>query len=184
MSDIIKDTELKMQKAIDALKKKLAGVRTGRASSGLVSSLQVEYYGAKVPLQQLANIAVPEPRTIAITPFDKGAAKDIEKAIQMSDLGISPNSEGGVIRINLPQLTEERRKELGKHVKKESEEAKVAIRNIRREAMDILKKQKEAKELSEDAEKMKEQELQKLTDKEVDGIDKVLQAKEKEIMEV
>lgn len=184
MADIIQEAEQKMQKALEALKKKMSGIRTGRASTGLVSSLLVEYYGAKVPLQQIANIGVPEPRTISITPYDKNAIKDIEKAIQISELGINPSSEGGIVRVNIPALTEERRKDLTKVVKKEAEEAKVSIRNIRREAMDHLKKEKEAKKLPEDAEKTSEEKLQKLTDRETQQVEAVLQAKEKEIMEV
>jgi ribosome recycling factor len=184
MADIIKDTEAKMKKAIEVLKQKYAAVRTGRASSALVEHLKVEYYGAQVPLQQLAGISVPEAHTIAIQAYDKGAVKEIEKAIQKSELGINPRTEGGIIRLNLPPLTEERRKDLVKLVKKEAEEAKVVIRSIRREAMDQLKASKDKKEISEDIEKIKEEEAQKLTDRETAEIDKVLAAKEKEIMEV
>jgi len=184
MADIIKDAEAKMKKAIEVLRQKYAAVRTGRASAALVEHLKVEYYGAQVPLQQLAGISVPEAHTIAIQAYDKGAVKEIEKAIQKSELGINPRTEGGIIRLNLPPLTEERRKDLVKLVKKEAEEAKVVIRNLRREAMDQLKASKDKKEISEDIEKIKEEEAQKLTDRETAEIDKVLAAKEKEIMEV
>jgi len=184
MIDFIKEAEAKMKKSLEALKQKYAAVRTGRASPALVEHLHVEYYGAQVPLLQLAGISVPEPRTISIQPYDKGAVKEIEKAIMKSDLGLNPRTDAGVIRLNLPPLTEERRKELVKLVKKEAEEAKVVVRNIRREAMEHLKAAKEKKELAEDAEKAKEEELQKLTDRETVEIDKSLAAKEKEIMEV
>ncbi len=184
MADAIKDAEAKMKKATEVLKQKYSAVRTGRASPALVEHLRVEYYGAQTPLQQLAGISVPEAHTISIPPYDKGAVKDIEKAILKSELGVTPRVDGGIIRLNLPPLTEERRKELVKLVKKEAEEAKVIIRNIRREAMEGLKASKDKKELSEDIEKVKEEEAQKLTDREISEIDKVLAAKEKEILEV
>ena len=184
MTDIIKDTEAKMKKAIDVLKQKYSAVRTGRASAALVEHLKVEYYGAQTPLQQLAGISVPEAHTITIQAYDKGAVKDIEKAIQKSELGVTPKTEGGVIRLNLPPLTEERRKELVKVVKKESEEAKVILRNIRREGIDAIKAGKDKKEITEDIAKMKEDEIQKLVDRETLEIEKVLAAKEKEIMEI
>jgi len=184
MGDPIKEAEVKMKKTLDALRQKYAAVRTGRATPALVEHVHVEYYGAQTPLRQLASISVPESRTIAIQPYDKNAAKDIEKAILKSDLGINPKIDGGIIRLNLPPLTEERRKDLVKLVKKEAEEAKITIRNIRREAMEQLKASKGSKELSEDVEKMKEEEAQKLTDREIAEIDKILAAKEKEIMEV
>jgi len=184
MIDFTKEAEAKMKKSLEALKQKYAAVRTGRASPALVEHLHVEYYGTQVPLQQLASISVPEPRTINIQAYDKGAVKEIEKSILKSDLGLNPRVDGGMIRLNLPSLTEERRKELVKLVKKEAEESKVGVRNIRREAMEQAKTAKEKKELAEDAEKTKEEELQKLTDRETAEIDKILAAKEKEIMEV
>jgi len=184
MSDAVKDAEAKMNKAIEALRKNLAGVRTGRASPALVDHLLVEYYGAPTPLQQLAGISVPESRTIKITPYDKTAAGDIEKALLKSNLGITPKMEAGVVILNLPSLTEERRKELVKMIKKEAEESKVALRNVRREAMDLLKAAKEKKELSEDLHKSKEEELEKLITHKSLEIDKVIAGKEKEIMEV
>ncbi len=184
MADILKDAEAKMKKAIDVLKQKYAAVRTGRASPALVEHLKVEYYGAQVPLQQLAGISVPEAHTIALQPYDKGAVKEIEKAIQKSELGVTPKTDAGVIRIILPPLTEERRKDLVKMIKKEAEEAKVVIRNLRREAMEMLKVSKEKKEITEDIEKLKEEEAQKITDREILEADKAALLKEKEIMEV
>ncbi|MFA4905777.1 MAG: ribosome recycling factor [Candidatus Margulisiibacteriota bacterium] len=184
MSDAVKDAEVKMNKALEALKKSLASVRTGRASPTLVEHLIVEYYGAPTPLQQLAGISVPESRTIKITPYDKSAAGEIEKAILKSNLGVTPKVEAGVVILNLPSLTEERRKELVRIIKKDAEESKVSLRNVRREAMDLLKAAKEKKELSEDLHKIKEEELEKLTTHKIQEIDKQLIAKEKEIMEV
>lgn len=184
MNDSIKSSEQKLKKTIDDCKRKLAAIRTGRASPALVENIAVEYYGTSVPIKQLAGISVPESRSIRIQPYDKNALKDIEKAILKSDLGITPKNEGGVIHLNLPQLTEERRKELTKVIKHLGEEHKVSLRNIRREVMDALKKQKGSGELSEDAEKKKEQELQKLIDKYVKDIDSIIDSKHKEIMEV
>lgn len=184
MSDAVKDAEGKMNKALEALKKSLASVRTGRASPTLVDHLIVEYYGAPTPLQQLAGISVPESRTIKITPYDKSAAGEIEKAILKSNLGVTPKMDAGVVILNLPPLTEERRKELVKMIKKDAEESKVSLRNVRREAMDLLKSAKEKKELSEDLHKIKEEELEKLTTHKIQEIDKQIIAKEKEIMEV
>jgi len=180
MADPIKDTEAKMKKAIEVLKQRYAAVRTGRATPALVEHLQVEYYGSKVPLRQIASISVPEPRTISIQPFDKTAAKEIERAISASDLGVTPKNDGGIVRLNLPQLNEERRKELVKVVKKEAEEAKVVIRNLRREGIEGLKALKEAEDLT----KKKEEDIQKMTDRESAETDKLLALKEKEIMEV
>ncbi len=173
-----------MAKALDSLKKKYSAIRTGRASPSLVDGLMVEYYGTSCPLKQLASIAVPESRTITIQPFDKTALKDIEKAIQKSNLGINPKNEGGRIILSLPQLTEERRKELTKVVKTEAEGAKVSMRNIRREILDDLKKKKASKELSEDAYKNQEGAVQKIIDKFSRQIDETMAAKEKEILEV
>jgi len=184
MSDIIKDHEVKMKKAIEAFKKNLAGVRTGRASPGLVENIMVEYYGSQMPIKQLAGISVPEPRQLVIQPYDKGALQPMEKAITKSELGISPKVEGGILRLMLPPLNEERRRDLIKMLKKDSEESKVSIRNIRREAMDALKTSKDKKEITEDIEKVKEAELQKITDREIAEIDKLLAVKEKEVLEV
>lgn len=184
MSDAVQDAESKMKKGVENTQKKFAGIRTGRANPSLLDPVMVDYYGTLVPLKQLANISIPEPRMIVVQPYDKGAMKDIERGIQKSDLGLSPMVDGGIIRLPLPALTEERRRDLVKVVKKESEEGKVAIRNIRRDAMDALKKMKDKKELSEDVAKTKEDQLQKLTTRYTEEIDKLLAAKEKEIMEV
>ena len=184
MEDAIKTAETKFKKAIEVLKKNYAALRTGRASPALLDHVLVDYYGTKVPLKQLAGISIPEPRTITITPYDKNAIKDIERAILTSDLGLPPKTEAGIIRLNLPQLTEERRKEQVKIVKKEAEEAKVSIRNVRREAMEALKKDKNKGVLSEDQERMKEEETQKLVKKYTEEIDRIMAQKEKEIMEV
>ena len=173
-----------MKKSLEALKKTFASIRTGRASPSLLDHLNVEYYGTVVPLKQLANISVPEPRSIMIQPYDKNSVKDIEKAIQKSDLGLNPNSEGGVIRLNIPQPTEERRTELVKLVKKESENGKVSIRNIRKDILIEIKTRSEKEKWSEDRKKREEEELQKLTDKHIAEIDKVLSTKESEIMSI
>jgi ribosome recycling factor len=184
MQDVLKDSESRMQKAIEALKKNFAAVRTGRANPALLDHIQVEYYGANVPLKQLAAISAPEPRVLLVTPYDKGASAGIEKALLTSDLGVNPKREGDVIRLVLPEPSEERRRELVKVVKKEAEDAKIAVRNVRREAIEVLKKQKSSKEISEDVEKMQDKKIQELTDKYCAEIDKLLAAKEKEIMEV
>ncbi|NQU17264.1 MAG: ribosome recycling factor [Candidatus Saganbacteria bacterium] len=184
MEAIIKSTEEKMQKSIESLKMKFSGVRTGRASPALVENLMVDYYGSPCALKSLANIGIPENRTITIQPYDKSALKDIEKAVQKSSLGINPKNEGGRIILSLPQPTEERRRELTKVVKSSAEEAKVALRNIRRDVMDELKKKKTNKELSEDAEKLQEAEVQKVLKKFTDQIDAATAAKQKEILEV
>ena len=145
MQDAVKESEAKMKKAIEVLKKNFVAVRTGRANPALLDHINVDYYGAPVPLKQLASISVPESRQLLISPFDKNSAQESEKAILTSDLGINPRREAGVIRLMLPDMSEERRKQLVKVIKKESEDAKVAIRNVRREANDALKKQKNEK---------------------------------------
>jgi len=184
MQDAVKESETKMLRAIEVLKRNFAGVRTGRANPSLLDHVNVNYYGAAVPLKQLASVSVPEPRQLLITPYDKNASPEIEKAILTSDLGINPKREAGVIRLMLPEPSEERRKELVKKVKKEAEEAKVAVRNVRREANESLKKQKSGKEITEDDEKVLDKKIQDLTNKYCAEIDKLLSAKEKEIMEV
>ena len=184
MSEVLKESETKMQKGIEALKRSFAGVRTGRANPALLDHVRVNYYGSQVPLKQLAQVAVPEPRMIVVTPYDKNAAQEIEKAILTSDLGINPKREAGLIRLVLPELSEERRKDLVKLIKKESEEGKVEIRNIRREAIEKLKKMKGGREITEDDEKVQDKKVQELTDKYIAEIEKLLAAKEKEIMEV
>lgn len=183
------DQELKkrindrMSKAIDALKKDLASVRTGRASLALLDGIMVNYYDTLTPLQQLASLSIPESRQIAIQPWDTKIIPEIEKAILKSDLGLTPTNDGKTIRINIPPLTEERRKQLVKAVKKKAEETKVAIRNIRRDIIDDLKKMEKEKHLSEDDVKRSQDEIQKITDLYINKVDEVLSFKEKEIME-
>jgi ribosome recycling factor len=184
MDDVLKESEAKMQKASEILKKNFSAVRTGRAHPALLDHVQVEYYGSKVPLKQLGQISAPEPRMLVITPYDKNASQAIEKAILSSDLGINPKNEGGLIRLTMPELSEERRKDLIKIIKKETEEAKIGMRNVRRDAIEVLKKQKADKKITEDSEKMQDKKVQELIDKYSAEVDKLLAAKEKEIMEV
>ena len=174
----------KMTKTIEALKNQFATVRAGRANAGVLDQISVEYYGVETPLNQVGTISVPDPRTITIQPWDNSLLKGIEKAIQASDLGINPQNDGKLIRLTFPQLTEERRKELVKQVKKYGEDGKVAIRNIRRDAMDDFKALKKANELTEDDLKTAEKELQKLTDDFIKEVDNVTAAKEKELYEI
>lgn len=174
----------RMNGAVDALKKEFSGIRTGRASLGLLDGMAIDYYGTMTQIQQLANLSVPEPRQIVIQPWEQKIIPDIEKAIMKSDLGLTPMNDGKVIRINIPALTEERRKQLVKVVKKRAEEGKVAVRNIRRDANEDLKKLEKDKHLSEDDAKKEHDEIQKLTDAFIRKIDEVLEHKEKEIMEV
>lgn len=184
IKESLKETETRMKGAIQALEEDLAGVRTGRASPALVERLQVEYYGADVPLVQLASISVPEPRSLLIRPFDATSLKAIERGIMASDLGLTPNNDGKVIRLNLPVLTEERRRDLVKHTHVRLEESRVAVRNIRRDLIKDLREFEKEKLISEDDLKHAEDELQKLTDKYIQQIDHVGMMKEKEIMEV
>ena len=171
----------KMGKTIEVLKSQYATVRAGRANAAVLDQITVEYYGVDTPLNQVGTISVPDPRTITIQPWDSSLLKGIEKAIQASDLGINPQNDGKLIRLSFPQLTEERRKELVKQVKKYGEDGKVAIRNIRRDAMDDFKALKKANELTEDDLKNAEKELQKLTDEYIKEVDNVTAAKEKEL---
>ncbi|MCT8139851.1 ribosome recycling factor [Anaerobacillus sp. CMMVII] len=182
--EVIKVTEEKMNKAIDALKRELVTLRAGRANPAILDKIQVEYYGALTPLNQLASITVPEARLLVIQPYDKTSLSDIDRAIQKSDLGLSPSNDGTVLRIMIPPLTEERRRDLVKLVKKYAEEAKVAVRNIRRDANDELKKLQKDGELTEDELRRSTDDVQKLTDKEIVKVDEVAATKEKEIMEV
>lgn len=184
MQSVLKDCETKMNKAISSLEKEFSRLRTGRAATGLVEDVLVDYYGTLTPLNQLASISVPDSRTIAIQPWDRNAFSSVEKAIMKSDLGLNPVNDGKVIRINIPPLTEERRRDLVKLAKKYAEDAKVAIRNIRREANDAIKKMKNSKELTEDEMHKGQDEVQKLTDSYVEKCDHVLEIKEKEIMEI
>ena len=162
----------------------MASIRAGRANPAILDKITVEYYGVQTPLAQVGTISVPEARTIIVQPWDVSVLKEIEKAILASDIGINPNNDGKVIRLNFPPLTEERRKELNKSVSKRGEEAKVAIRNIRRDSLEQFKKQKKANEITEDDLKDLEDQIQKLTDRFVKNIDTIVTAKEKEIMEV
>ena len=183
-TDIFSETEHRMQQAVESLQRELAAIRTGRPSPALVERLIVEYYGAPTPLQQLAAIHVADAHTITIQPWDKKALADIERAIQKSDLGLNPNNNGDVIRLNIPALTEERRKDLVKVLRKKVDEAKVAVRNVRRDAHDKLREQEKAKQISEDDLKRSTERLQKLTDKYIAEMDTVSQGKEREILEV
>lgn len=184
IKDILKDAETRMQGAIHALSDDLGGIRTGRATPALVEKLPVEYYGAPTPLMQLASISVPEPRSLMIKPFDPTTMKSIERAILSSELGLNPNNDGKAIHLNLPPLTEERRRDLVKHVHGRLEEARVAVRNIRRDLHNDMRDFEKEKLISEDELERGENELQKLTDRYVEEVNKHGQAKEKEIMEV
>ncbi len=179
-----KDFKERMGKSIDSLKNELNRVRTGRASIALLDGIKVEYYGTLTPLNQVATLAVPESRLITIQPWDASIIGEIEKAILKSELGLVPTSDGKVIRISIPQLTEERRKELVKVVKRLGENAKIAVRNIRRDANDFVKKKEKEKEISQDELKKNQEEIQKMTDDFIAEIDKLVAAKEKEIMEI
>ncbi len=184
IKETIKEAETRMKGAVQSLEEELTGIRTGRASPALVERLQVEYYGAPVPLVQLASISVPDPRALLIRPFDATSLKAIERGILASDLGLTPNNDGKVIRLNLPPLTEERRRDLVKVVHNRLEEARISIRNIRRDLIKDLREFEKEKMISEDDLKKAEEELQKLTDKFIQQIDSIGQHKEKEIMEV
>jgi ribosome recycling factor len=181
---LLKDAETRMHGAIQSLSDDLAGIRTGRASPALVEKLPVEYYGAPTPLMQLASISVPEPRALMIKPFDVSSLKEIEKAIRASDLGLNPNSDGKVIHLNLPPLNEERRHELVKQMHHRLEEARIAVRNIRRDLHNDLRDYEKEKMITEDELERGEEDLQKLTDKFIEDIGKHGHNKEKEIMEV
>ena len=174
----------KMKKTIDVLQENLSTVRAGRANPAILNKINVEYYGVPTPLTQVASVSIPEARMIVIQPWDANILKDIEKEIAKSDIGIMPNNDGKVIRLNFPELTEERRKEIVKTVKKMGEDSKVAIRTIRRDALDFAKNLKKNNEISEDELKGEEDNVQKITDKFVDEIDKIVAAKEKEVMQV
>lgn len=184
LQDIQKDASTRMSKSLDALRKELAKIRTGRAHPSLLEHVQVDYYGSDVPISQAANVVVEDARTLAVTPFDKSMIGTIEKAIMTSDLGLNPTTAGTVIRIPLPPLTEERRRDLGKVVHQEGESAKIAIRNIRRDANGSMKDLLKEKEISEDDERRGETEIQQLTDLHVGKVDEIVAEKEKELMEI
>ena len=183
MNERLKAYDDKMQKTMKSLDSELGTIRAGRANPKVLDRIMVDYYGSPTPLQQVGNISVPEPRLIQIQPWEKKMIREIEKAIQMSDLGINPTNDGSVIRLVFPELTEERRKELAKDVKKKGEAAKVAVRNIRRDGNDAFKKLK-GSEVSEDEIKNLEEELQKITDKYIKEVDKAVDVKSKEVMTV
>jgi ribosome recycling factor len=184
LNDVYKEAEARMKGAIQALEEDLSGIRTGRASPALVERIQVEYYGVSTPLVQLATISVPEPRMLLIRPFDSTSLKAIERAILASDLGLTPNNDGKTIRLILPPLTEERRRELVKVVHNRVEEARVAARNVRRDSIRDLRELQQEKLISEDELQKGEAELQKITDRYIEEINKIGERKEKEIMEI
>jgi ribosome recycling factor len=181
---VMDDCADKMHKAVTHLQSEFAAVRTGRASSVLVEKLKVDYYGSEVPLQQLAGFGVPEPRVLVITPYDKGALKSIEKAIQQSDLGVNPSNDGTIIRLNFPELTEDRRKEFVKMVKHRAEEGRVAVRNVRRQARHELEALQKDGEIGEDDLDRAEKELEKRTHEVIAEIDRLLEHKEAELLEI
>ncbi len=184
VDDLFGDADRRMQKAIEVLKQDLAAIRTGRASAALVDRITVDYYGTPTPVNQVATISVPEARLLVIQPWDRKMLVDIEKAIQKSDLGINPSNDGQVIRLAIPALNEERRRDMVKNVHKKLDEHKVAIRNIRRDAHDKLRDREKKKEISEDELKRSTERLQKLTDRFIEEMDKIGKAKELEILEV
>ena len=184
MNELIKNTEEKMGKSIDALDREYKSIRAGRANAAVLDRVNVDYYGVPTPVQQMAAISVPEPRTLLITPWDKSTLKDIEKAILTSEIGINPQNDGICIRLNFPPLTEERRRELAKDVRKMAEDSKVAIRSVRRDAIEKLKAMRKANEITEDDQAAGEKEVQDLTDKFCKEIDQRTEKKEKEIMEI
>ena len=181
---LLSQNEEKMDKTIEVLKRDLASIRTGRASTSLLDRVMVEYYGAPTPVKQVANVSAPEPRLITIVPWERKILGDIERAILKSDLGLNPNNDGTMIRLEIPQLTEDRRKELSKKVSKVAEDSKVVIRNLRRDANEAIKKMEKKKEITEDESKEGQTNIQKLTDKKIKVIDEIKVKKEKEVMEV
>ncbi|HEH7961415.1 TPA: ribosome recycling factor [Staphylococcus pseudintermedius] len=184
MKEIIQDAKTRMKKSTENLSRELAQINAGRANSNLLAGVQVDYYGAPTPVQQLASINVPEARLLVVSPYDKTSLADIEKAIIAANLGVNPTSDGDVIRIMVPALTEERRKEIVKEVKKTGENAKVSIRNIRRDANDTLKRQEKDGDISEDELRNRSDEVQKITDSSIKEIDQLVADKEKDIMSV
>lgn len=184
INDIIKDTDQHMDKSVIALNHEFTTVRTGRASGALLENIMVDYYGAQTPLLQIASVSTPEPQLLVVSPYDRSALANIEKAIQASDLGLNPSNDGTIIRLPFPPLNEERRRELAKVCKAYAEEARVAVRNIRRDSNDKLKKMEKASEISQDDLHRAEEEIQKVTDRHTAAIDEALKRKEAEIMEV
>ena len=184
MNPILTASDEHMKKTFDKMKADFSTVRTGRASTALLENIRVEYYGAMTPLNQLATVAAPEPRALEIRPWDKGALQPIERAIHQSNLGLTPNNDGSIIRLQMPLMTEERRKDLIKVVRKMAEEFRIAVRNERRDAVERFKKMEKAKEITEDDRKSGEQDIQKMTDAYVKKIDEYLASKERDILEV
>lgn len=184
IDEILLEAEENMDKSVESAKEAFAGIRTGQASSAMFANILVDYYGAPTPLQQLASIAIPEPRTVMISPYDQGAKREIETALRNSDLGVNPSDDGHVIRVNLPALTEERRRDYVKLAKQRAEDARVAVRNIRRKAKDQIDAAVKDGEVGEDEGTRAEKELEALTKKHIDTIDAVLAAKESELLEV
>ncbi|MDI6813465.1 MAG: ribosome recycling factor [Desulfitobacteriaceae bacterium] len=184
IQDVLKDSEERMKKAIEALRKEYGSIRAGRANPSMLDKVMVDYYGTPTPINQLANISVPEPRSLLLQPWDRSTLPAIEKAIMKSDLGLNPSSDGSVVRLLIPALTAEKRTELVKSLKKKAEEARVAVRNVRRDANDHLKKLEKEHKASEDEVKRAQDGLQKTTDKFIKEIDHILDVKEKEITEI
>lgn len=182
--NVLSNAEARMSKAIDSLKREFSVLRTGRASGALLDNIQVDYYGMPSPINQMAQVTVPEPRQLVIKPYDKSMLQAIERAINEANIGLTPNNDGEVIRLNVPALTEERRRELAKKVKGFAEDAKVAIRNVRRDANDELKKLQKNGEITEDALKGYTEDVQKLTDKKIKEVDATADEKEKDIMSI
>lgn len=184
MEEIISSSKEKMEKSISVLKEDLQTVRAGRANPNMLAKVTVEYYGTQTPITQIAGISVPEPRLLQVSPYDKSALAAIEKAIIAADLGLNPNNDGNLIRISIPQLTEDRRKELVKQVQKMGEDTKISIRNIRRDSNDSIKKEEKDASISEDDSKRLQDEIQKITDSTIKKVDDVIKTKEEEIMEI
>ncbi|MBD3169087.1 MAG: ribosome recycling factor [candidate division Zixibacteria bacterium] len=184
MNDVLKDAESRMKKSIESLKSEFNSIRIGKATPALLDNIRVEYYGTNVPLNQVSNISAPEPRLLVIQPWEKDMVAEVNKAIQKSELGLNPSVDGQIIRIPIPPLSEERRKETAKLVKKTGEEGKIAIRNIRRDANDTLKSAEKEKEISEDEMRKGFDRVQELTDKYTAKVDEMIESKEKEVMEV
>ena len=184
MKEVVKQFEKKMAKSIEVLQEDFASIRAGRANPHLLDKIKVDYYGTPTPIQQVGNISVPEARIILITPWEKSLLKELERSINQADIGINPTNDGTAIRLVFPELTEERRKELAKNIKKKGEETKVAIRNVRRDAVDKIKKMEKASEITEDDLKDGEDQIQKITDDAIKKVDSVVENKTKEIMTV
>jgi ribosome recycling factor len=184
IEDVLSDANSRMGKTIEALKKDLATVRTGRATPALVDNIKVEYYGAPTPLKQIATISAPEARLLVIQPWDNSTIGEIKKAIQKSELGLNPSSDGNLIRLSIPQLSEERRKELVKVVHKKTEDGRVALRNVRRDALEMLRELEREKEISQDEQKRAQERLQEITDKFIAEAGKAAEAKEAELLEI